>query len=166
MTCQSLRRGTAQSRNRHPQLCGFVLTSPCLALCPWSLVFPAAFSTLWPPHAGEACPALWTVAFKMHITSPSASCKRPQPAQPPRTEVCQDPGTCRHDSHLHLCPHPSQQLHHPGSATSWLHGGRYLLRFAGWDLLEALTCLPEVDVFGTELLLEELLQGRESCWPG
>lgn len=39
--------------------------------------------------------------------------------------------------------------------------GQYLLRVAGWDLLEALTCLPEVDIFGTKLLLEELLWGRE-----
>lgn len=47
------------------------------------------------------------------------------------------------------------------AAQSW-----YLLSVAGWDLLEALTCLPKVDVFSTELLLEELLQGREICWSG
>lgn len=47
------------------------------------------------------------------------------------------------------------------AAQSW-----YLLCVTGWDLLEALTCLPKVDVFSTELLLEELLQGREISWSG
>lgn len=64
---------------------------------------------------------------------------------------------------LHLCPCPSQQLCDPGSAALWLCRGWYLLRVAGRDLLEALACLPEIDVFGTELLLEELLWGKESC---
>lgn len=155
-----------------PQLHGSVPTSPRLALCPCSLVLPAALSTLWPPWAGEACPAPWVRQSRLWLfrcTShpyPYHSHKTPQPAQPPRTEVCQDPGTCRHDSRLYLCPPLSQHLCDPGSATPWLHGGRYLLRVAGRDLLEALACLPEVNVFGAELLLEELLRSRESCWPG
>lgn len=146
--------------------------SPWLALCPCSLVLPAALCTPQLPRAGKAHPAprggqsqLWLFRHTSR-PSPYHSEKTPQPAQPPGTGVCQDPGTRRHDSHLHLCPRPSQQPRDPGSAAPWLCGGRYLLCVAGWDLLEALACLPEVDIFGTEFLLEELLWGRASCWPG
>lgn len=54
----------------------------------------------------------------------------------------------------------------PSSCVSKAARSWYLLCVTGWDLLEALTRLPKVDVFSTELFLEELLQGREICCSG
>lgn len=108
-------------------------------------------------HSGGQ--AVLALAFQMHIASVSLSLQQELPA-------C---STSRYGGLLGpwdtqaRWPPPPMSL--PGSAALWLCGGWYLLRVAGWDLLEALACLPEVDVFSAELFLEELLRGRESCWP-
>lgn len=132
---------------------------PCPSLPLVLFVSPETLPTLWLSQAGEAHPALWGRQSQLWLfrctshPSPYSFCKSPQP----RKGVCQDPWTCRLDCSAHIPP--SSYVTKP--ARSW-----YLLCVTGRDLLEALTCLPKVDVFSTELLLEELLQGRESCWSG